>query len=122
MSETESLPPCPQCSEPYAYEQGTMLVCPMCGHKWSAEPSSGGEYSDTENAIKDSVGNLLADGDSVTIVKDLKVAGSGGGTIKVGTKVKSIRLLESPVNGHDIDGNVPGFGRVNLKSSVVKKA
>lgn len=115
-----TLPPCPACSEPYAYEQGSSLVCPMCGFEWVAEV--GEDPSAVDQTVRDAVGNVLADGDGVTIVKDLKISGSGGGTIKVGTKVKSIRLLEDPVNGHDIDATVPGFGRMQLKSSVVKKA
>lgn len=98
-------------------------MCPMCGHEWTPASDS---YDDSlpadDEGIRDAVGKLLADGDAVTVVKGLKVAGSGGGTIKVGTKVKSIRLLEQPVNGHDIDAAVPGFGRIYLKSSVVKKA
>lgn len=115
---SDVLPPCPECSEAYTYEQGALLVCPMCGHEWSAsEPSDA-----PDAAVRDAVGNELADGDTVTIVKDLKVSGAGGGSIKVGTKVKSIRLLAEPVNGHDIDATVPGFGRMQLKSSVVKKA
>ena len=113
------LPPCPECSEPYAYEQGSLLVCPMCGHAWAAEGTSEAE---TELVIKDAVGNPLADGDSVTIAKDLKLKGAGGGTLKAGTKVRSIRLDPNGPDGHDIDATVPGFGRMHLKSSVVKKA
>ena len=73
-------------------------------------------------AIRDAVGNELADGDTVTVVKDLKVKGGGGGVVKVGTKVQGIRLIDDGVDGHDIDATVPGFGRMQLKSSVVKKA
>lgn len=118
-NETE-LPPCPECAATYTYEQGALLSCPMCAHEWS--PESEDDLSSDDDAIRDAVGNRLADGDAVTVVKGLKVAGSGGGTIKVGTKVKSIRLLDEPVNGHDIDATVPRHGRVYLKSSVVKKA
>lgn len=117
---SDVLPPCPECSEAYTYEQGALLVCPMCGHEWSAEADEAALESD--GAVRDAVGNVLADGDTVTIVKDLKVSGAGGGALKVGTKVKGIRLLAEPVNGHDIDATVPGFGRMQLKSSVVKKA
>lgn len=117
---SHTLPACPECSEAYTYEQGALLVCPMCGHEWSASVAEGAEAVD--EAVRDAVGNELADGDTVTIVKDLKVSGAGGGSIKVGTKVKGIRLLAEPVNGHDIDATVPGFGRMQLKSSVVKKA
>jgi protein PhnA len=119
MSESAQLPPCPECAEEYAYEQGGLLVCPMCGHEWSADASD--ESDDAEPSITDAVGNVLADGDTVSIVKDLKVKGGGGGTVKVGTKVKGIRLLADAVDGHDIDATVPGFGRMQLKSSVVKK-
>lgn len=92
----------------------------MCGLEWPADATDGA--GESSGVVRDAVGNELADGDTVTIVKGLKVAGSGGGTIKVGTKVKGIRLLAEPVNGHDIDASVPGFGRMQLKSSVVKKA
>lgn len=120
---SDQLPPCPECSDSYTYEQGALLVCPMCAHEWT--PASDGDdesLSVDDGDIRDAVGNLLVDGDAVTVVKGLKVAGSGGGTIKVGTKVKSIRLLDQPVNGHDIDASVPSLGRIYLKSSVVKKA
>jgi protein PhnA len=92
----------------------------MCGVEWAAKVD--GESSSSDDVVRDAVGNELVDGDTVTIVKGLKVSGSGGGTIKVGTKIKGIRLLDEPVNGHDIDATVPGFGRMQLKSSVVKKA
>jgi len=94
-------------------------VCPMCGHEWAAD--SGETATELTAAIKDSVGNVLADGDTVTIAKDLKVKGAGGGVVKVGTKVRGIRLIEDGVGDHDIDATVPGFGRMQLKSSVVKK-
>lgn len=121
MSTDAALPLCPNCSEEYTYEQGDLFVCPMCGHEWSAAEVDE-ESTTTDGVVRDAVGNELADGDTVTIVKGLKVSGGGGGSIKVGTKVKGIRLLETPVNGHDIDATVPGFGRMQLKSSVVKKA
>jgi protein PhnA len=92
----------------------------MCGHEWA--PGDALEGSDSgEAVIKDSVGNVLADGDTVTIVKDLKVKGAGGGVVKVGTKVRGIRLIADGVGDHDIDAKVPGFGQMQLKSSVVKK-
>lgn len=119
---SEVLPACPECAESYTYEQGALLVCPMCGHEWSADAaSSDTESAETERAITDAVGNPLADGDTVTIAKDLKVKGAGGGTLKVGTKVKGIRLVADSGDGHDIDATVPGFGSMQLKSSVVKK-
>lgn len=112
------LPNCPQCNSEYTYEDGTMLVCPECAHEWSATEEAPAEQA---NVIRDAVGNILEDGDSVTVIKDLKIKGAGG-TLKVGTKAKNIRLLEDPVDGHDIDCKVDGFGQMKLKSSVVKKA
>lgn len=117
--QSDQLPPCPQCGEAFTYEQGALLVCPMCGHEWSAADESAAEGS---AEIKDSVGNVLADGDTVTVVKTVKVKGGGGGVIKAGTKVRGIRLISDGVGDHDIDANVPGFGRMQLKSSVVKKS
>lgn len=116
---SDALPDCPECGQSMTYEMGALLVCPMCGHEWSAEESDVAETGPA--AITDAVGNELADGDTVTIVKDLKVKGAGGGTVKVGVKVKGIRLIADGVDGHDIDATVPGFGRMQLKSSVVKK-
>lgn len=118
LSMANALPNCPQCDESFTYEQDSLLVCPMCGHEWSADP----ETSESESVIRDAVGNPLADGDDVTVVRDLKVKGSGSGTVKIGTKVRAIRLIADGVDDHDIDANVPGFGRMQLKSSVVKKA
>jgi protein PhnA len=115
---SDGLPACPECHEAFTYEQGALLVCPMCGHEWS----KGSAEATLETAsIKDAVGNVLADGDTVTIAKDLKVKGAGGGVVKVGTKVRGIRLIDDGVGDHDIDATVPGFGRMQLKSSVVKK-
>lgn len=118
---SDQLPPCPSCASDYSYESGALLVCPMCGHEWA--PSSVEETDDAPDArvVKDAVGNPLEDGDDVTIAKDLKVKGAGGGVVKVGTKVRGIRLIEDGVGDHDIDATVPGFGRMQLKSSVVKK-
>lgn len=117
----EHLPPCPECASEYTYEQGALLVCPMCAHEWAvAGDTDAPDASDGE--IRDAVGNVLTDGDTVTLVKSVKVSGGGGGTIKVGTKVPGIRLVADSGNGHDIDCKVPGFGKMQLKSSVVKKA
>ncbi|WP_237200301.1 zinc ribbon domain-containing protein YjdM [Rothia nasimurium] len=116
MSDTAA-PACPACSEEYSYQQGDLWVCPMCGHEWAETDTD--DTADAPAQILDSVGNPLADGDSVTITKGLKV--KGGADIKAGTKVRGIRLLESPVNGHDIEAKVPGAGQMYLKSSVVKK-
>ncbi|MEU9717511.1 zinc ribbon domain-containing protein YjdM [Streptomyces sp. NPDC047976] len=112
------LPPCPECSGSYAYEMGALLVCPECGHEW---PLAAGEDADApgERVVKDSVGNVLADGDTVTVVKGLKVKGHPTG-IKAGTKVRGIRLVDG-VDGHDIDCKIDGFGAMQLKSSVVRK-
>lgn len=112
----DSLPACPECASVHTYEMAALLVCPECGHEW--EPS-GDDAGTAERVVRDSVGNVLADGDTVTVVKDLKVKGSAT-AIKVGTKVRNIRLIE-PVDGHDIDCKVDGFGAMQLKSSVVKK-
>ena len=114
---SDELPPCPACSSPYTYESGALLICPECAHEWSAEDVN--EGADHLAVIKDAAGNVLADGDSVTVVKDLKVKGSAT-AIKVGTKVRNIRLVDGP-DGHDIDAKVDGFGQIFLKSSVVKK-
>lgn len=118
---SDQLPACPECQENYTYENGALLVCPMCGHEWSAETPEAETEAPSAPVIRDAVGNELVDGDPVTIVKDLKVKGAGG-VIKVGTKVAEIRILEFPVDDHDIAGRVPGFGQMNLKSSVVRKA
>ncbi|MFD8983752.1 zinc ribbon domain-containing protein YjdM [Streptomyces sp. NPDC059564] len=117
MTDT-ALPPCPECSGAYTYEMGALLVCPECGHEW---PAASGEWAEApaERVVKDSVGNVLADGDTVTVVKGLKVKGSASG-IKAGTKVRNIRLVDG-VDGHDIDCKIEGFGAMQLKSSVVRK-
>lgn len=117
---SDQLPPCPECGEAFSYESGALLVCPMCGREWS--PESGADGETASEAVRDAVGNELSDGDTVTIVKDLKVKGAGGGVVKVGTKVRGIRLISDGVGDHDIDATVPGFGRMQLKSSVVKKS
>jgi protein PhnA len=95
---------------------GALLVCPECAHEWSLAGDAAGA---TVLVVRDAVGNVLADGDTVTVVKDLKVKGSAT-AIKVGTKVRNIRLIDA-VDGHDIDCKVDGFGPMQLKSSVVKK-
>ncbi|MEB3031494.1 zinc ribbon domain-containing protein YjdM [[Mycobacterium] nativiensis] len=118
---SDALPPCPACGEAFTYELGALLVCPMCGHEWSADAASSDADRVEEPEVKDSVGNPLADGDTVIVVVTVKVKGSGGGVIKSGTKVRGIRLISDGVGDHDIDANVPGFGRMQLKSSVVKK-
>ena len=110
-----ALPPCPQCGSTYTYEDGTMLVCPECGYEWSAAEAA----EKAEAAIvKDSNGNPLADGDSVVVIKDLKIKGSSQ-VVKRGTKVKNIRLVDGD---HDIDCKIDGIGQMGLKSEFVKKA
>ncbi|AWT48358.1 alkylphosphonate utilization protein [Psychrobacter sp. YP14] len=115
-----SLPNCPNCDSDLTYEDGALLVCPMCAHEWTAAEADGNS-AETENVIRDAVGNELQDGDAVTVIKDLKVKGSST-PLKVGTKVKSIRLIHDAPDDHDIDCKVEGFGQMKLKSSVVKKA
>lgn len=111
-----TLPPCPQCGSTFTYEDGIMLICPECAHEWSKEAT--GEVAHTGLSIKDAYGTPLQDGDSVTVIKDLKVKGSSQ-VVKVGTKVKNIRLIEGD---HDIDCKIDGFGAMKLKSEFVKKA
>lgn len=108
-------PPCPQCSSEYTYEDGVQLVCPECGHEWSETEAAA---ADAAKMIRDANGNELQDGDSVTVIKDLKVKGSSS-VVKVGTKVKNIRLLDGD---HDIDCKIDGIGAMKLKSEFVKKA
>lgn len=108
-------PNCPQCSSPYTYEDGLQLVCPECGYEWTEES----EVSASDGlSVKDSNGNTLNDGDTVTIIKDLKVKGSSA-PLKMGTKVKGIRLTDGD---HNIDCKIPGFGAMQLKSEFVKKS
>ncbi len=110
------LPSCLQCGSNYTYEDGALLVCPECGHEW---PSSAAvaDSTDPVKVVRDSAGNVLQDGDTVTVIKDLKVKGSSS-VVKIGTKVKGIRLVEGD---HDIDCKIDGFGAMSLKSEFVKK-
>ncbi|MDX8402531.1 MAG: zinc ribbon domain-containing protein YjdM [Mariprofundaceae bacterium] len=110
-----NLPPCPACGSAYTYEDRGLLVCPECGHEWQADASA---EADAGPVVRDANGNRLADGDTVTIIKDLKVKGASA-PLKVGTKVKNIRLVEGD---HNIDCRIPGFGAMKLKSEFVKKA
>lgn len=110
------LPPCPECKCEFTYEMGALLVCPECAYEWSASDTQ----VEVQKVVKDSAGNILVDGDTVTIIKDMKVKGSSS-TLKVGTKVRNIRLVDGP-GDHDIDAKIDGFGAMNLKSSIVKKA
>lgn len=108
---------CPQCGSEYAYQDGTLWICPECAHEW--DPANA-EDSGAE-VIRDSNGNPLSDGDTVTVIKDLKVKGSSL-VVKGGTKVKGIRLVEGATDGHNISCKVDGIGAMNLKSEFVKKA
>jgi protein PhnA len=109
------LPNCPACGSGHAYPDGAMLVCPECGHEWSVDATAS---EDAPRVHRDAVGNVLADGDSVTVIKDLKVKGASG-ALKAGTKVRGIRLVDED---HDIDCKIDGFGAMKLKSEFVRKA
>ena len=109
-----TLPSCPNCRSEFTYEDGAMFVCPECAHEWLQAATEG---TDDKRVIRDANGNVLADGDSVTVIKDLKVKGSSL-VVKVGTKVKNIRLV---VGDHDIDCKIDGIGAMSLKSEFVKK-
>lgn len=108
-----ALPNCPQCDSEYTYEDGNMYVCPECAHEWSQDG-----IGEEDTSIKDAVGNTLVDGDTITVIKDLKVKGSSL-VVKVGTKVKNIRLVDGD---HDIDCKIDGIGAMKLKSQFVRKA
>ncbi|WP_409272723.1 zinc ribbon domain-containing protein YjdM [Neobacillus sp. SCS-31] len=109
-----NLPNCPKCNSEYTYEDGIQFVCPECGHEWTADSV---ENNEDIKVVKDANGNVLNDGDTVTVIKDLKVKGSSS-VLKQGTKVKNIRLVEGD---HDIDCKIDGFGAMKLKSEFVKK-
>ncbi|VVE58064.1 alkylphosphonate utilization protein [Pandoraea iniqua] len=110
-----ALPPCPKCNSEFTYEDGGLCICPECAHEWSAQAAASTEP--TEKVYRDSTGTVLQNGDTVTVTKDLKLKGSGG-VIKMGTKVKNIRLVDSD---HDIDCKIDGFGAMSLKTEFVKK-
>lgn len=110
------LPKCPQCGSEYTYENGPLYICPECFYEWSVQALDIPEPA----IVRDAHGNILQDGDSVTIVKDIQVKGFSS-ALKVGVKVRNIRLVEE-VNGHNIEAKVPGFGLMMLKSEIVKKS
>ena len=110
-----ALPKCPACSSEFTYEDGDNYVCPECAHEWPKHAAA--EAGEAQKVWKDANGNVLQDGDSVTVIKDLKVKGSSL-VVKVGTKVKNIRLVEGD---HDIDCKIDGIGAMKLKSEFVKK-
>ncbi|MDR5856260.1 zinc ribbon domain-containing protein YjdM [Caballeronia sp. LZ062] len=111
-----AFPPCPQCHSELTYADCDAYVCPECAHEWTANADATAEAS--AKVYRDAAGNVLNDGDTVTVIKDLKLKGSGG-VIKMGTKVKNIRLVDSD---HDIDCKIDGFGAMSLKSEFVRKA
>lgn len=110
-----NLPNCPKCNSEYTYEDGSLFVCPECAHEWNSEMEA--ENNEDTLIVKDSNGNILNDGDSVTIIKELKVKGASS-ALKKGTKVKNIRLVDGD---HNIDCKIDGFGAMQLKSEFVKK-
>ncbi|MBV1774394.1 alkylphosphonate utilization protein [Burkholderiaceae bacterium DAT-1] len=112
-----TLPACPQCNSEYTYEDGAMYVCPECAHEWSIAGEAAAP-AEEQRVIRDAHGTILQDGDTVTVIKDLKVKGSSL-VVKVGTKVKNIRLVDGD---HDIDCKIDGVGAMGLKSEFVKKA
>ena len=112
---------CPKCKSENIYEDGNLWICPECSHEWTPSIAIAEEAVETQdNVIKDAFGNVLNDGDSVTVIKELRVKGSSS-VVKVGTKVKNIRLGDGG-DGHDISCKIDGFGAMNLKSEFVKKA
>ena len=111
-----TLPPCPKCHSEYTYQDGALFICPECAHEWASESEE--KSVDSILIVKDAHGNTLQDGDTVTIIKDLKVKSSSL-VVKVGTKVKNIRLVEGD---HNIDCKIDGIGAMKLKSEFVKKA
>ncbi len=112
---------CPKCGSEHVYPDGSLWVCPECAHEWSPQPAdAGAPGSDEPGVVKDANGNVLSDGDSVTVIKDLKVKGSSS-VVKVGTKAKNIRLVDG-ADGHDIACKIDGIGAMNLKSEFVKKS
>jgi len=109
--------PCPQCDCVNTYPMDALMICPECAFEWV--PAEGSPFSNDDDAVRDAFGNVLSDGDTVTIIKDMKVQGSSK-TLKVGTRVRGIRLTPGP-GGHDVEAKVEGFGALYLKSSIMKK-
>ena len=114
----DKLPQCPECSSKLTYEDGALLVCPECAHEWSAEAAAQPVSDDAALIVKDSNGQILRDGDTVSVIKDLKVKGASS-VLKVGTKVRNIRLVEGD---HNVDCRIDGIGEIKLKSEFLKKA
>lgn len=115
----EKLPSCPECHSDFTYQDGILFVCPNCSFEWGLNQNDNSNIEPKTKVFKDAHGNILNDGDSISVLKDLRI-GSSSDVIKQGTKVKGIRLIESD-NGHDIDCKIPGFGEIQLKSEFVKK-
>lgn len=118
----ENIPNCPQCDSDLAYTDGVLYICPMCAHEWSPaeeERAQAEEEVEKTAVTRDANGNVLEDGDTVTVVQDIKMSGSA--RIKQGTRATKLRILENPVNDHDIECTVDGMGRMYLKSFLVKK-
>jgi protein PhnA len=113
----DQIPNCPQCNSEYTYEDGSLYVCPECAYEWSKDDAADQE---TEFTVKDSNGTTLRSGDDVTVIKDLKVKGSSS-VVKVGTKIKNIRLVES-ADDHNIDCKIPGVGAIKITPKFVKKS
>ena len=113
----QTLPRCPACNSEFTYEDNGMYVCPECAHEWAIHTAAG-DAADLKRIFRDANGNELHDGDTVTVIKDLKVRGTSS-VVKVGTKVKGIRLVDGD---HDIDCKIEGFGQMQLKSEFVRKA
>ncbi|SMH54244.1 zinc ribbon domain-containing protein YjdM [Azospirillum agricola] len=111
---------CPQCGSEHVYQDGSLWICPECAHEWNPEAAVGDAGADAAQGVRDANGNPLSDGDSVTVIKDLKVKGSSL-VVKGGTKVKNIRLVDG-ADGHNIACKIDGIGAMNLKSEFVKKA
>ncbi len=111
-----ALPNCPKCQSSYTYEDRSLLCCPECGHEWSGTEETG-EKAGEETVVRDANGTVLKDGDTVTVIKDLRAKGSST-VVKVGIKIKNIRLVDGD---HNIDCHVPGIGPMGLKSEFVKK-
>ena len=111
-----NLPNCPKCNSEYTYEDGNLFICPECAHEWNELSANAG--NEDELVVKDANGNILQDGDTVTVIKDLKVKGASS-ALKAGTKVKNIKLVDGD---HNIDCKIDGFGAMSLKSEFVKKA
>jgi protein PhnA len=115
---TDELPPCPKCNSALTYEDGPNYVCPECAHEWSRTAPVEAQTEPAARVVRDAVGNELKDGDTVTVIKDLKVKGSSS-VVKVGTKVRNIRLVDGD---HDINCRIEGIGAMGLKSEFVRKA